>query len=94
MKKTEFDIKKVEIKDLDGNSLVAPTLGKELGNYIYKNLATIDWLEKAKLIHQELPVELTDAELADLSDLIKSGSCRLILAAKDAIIEYINKLSK
>lgn len=94
MKQKEFNINEVVITDLDGNVLKVEALGKEVGNLIYRNLATIDWLEKAKLIHQGLPVELSDLERLELSEQIKSGSCRLVLALKEGLLKYINTPEK
>lgn len=90
----DFNIKEVKVKDLDGNILKVEGLGKTLGNTIYKNTATIEWLDKAKAIHQETPVALTHLELSELQQIIDSPSCTLILAIKEAIRLYIETLKK
>lgn len=87
-----FDINKVIIVDLDGNPMGIPSLGKELGNLIYRSFSTIEWLEHCQKIHKNLPVELSDLELAELSSTIVSPSCSFILAVKDALITYIKEL--
>jgi hypothetical protein len=87
-----FDINEVIVVDLDGEPLGITTLGKEVGNLIYRNLSTIEWLEIAQMVHKNLAVNLTDLQRAELTEIINSPSCRFILAVKDALVNYINSL--
>lgn len=87
-----FDINKVKIEDLDGNTLKVDNLGKEVGNLIYRTTSTIDWLESSKLVHKSLPVELNTNELVELIQIINSSACTLVLAIKDALLKYINEV--
>lgn len=89
-----FDINKVIVVDLDGNPMGVTTLGKEVGNLIYRKTSTIEWLEVSKNIHRSLPVELTNLELTELLQIITDPSCTFILAAKDALTQYITELIK
>ena len=83
----KFDINKVIIKDLSGKVLKVDTpLDKGIGDFLYTNTGTLDWLEKAKAIHAGKAVELTDIEAKTLVALLQEPSCTFNNAIKEAII--------
>lgn len=87
----KFNIKDVQLKDLDGNEIVSD-LGKALGNLIYKFSSTIEWLDLARAIHSGAPAEVTEHDLAELKQFIKGS--QLTLLVKDPLIRYIDSLKQ
>lgn len=89
----KFDIKNLELKDLDG-VVVAHQIGKNLGNTLYKQTSTLEWLDKAKSIHKGEEVEFEEFELHQLLEVVKHPLCTLLNIEKDALITHIETLLK
>lgn len=91
----KVDLSLVEAKDLSGREAVSPlVIGKALGNSVYKNMATLDWLDNAKLLHAGQCIELNPYELSDLIDFVSSDGCQIVLMVKVPLLEYLKGLKE
>lgn len=87
----QFDVNKIKVVDLNGN--IQPVeVGKALGNTIYSFSREIEWIEPAKAIHANQPVELTEEQLKGIRVLLAQPYVLLLTMVKDAILNYINDL--
>lgn len=98
MSKYRFDIKKVDIVNLNGIDLREPfrqqsgvEFEKVIGNLVYENTGDLDLADKAREMHRGNAVELTEREKGLFEEIVKG---RYIPFIERQILEQIVEIKE
>lgn len=88
IEKKVYDFSKVMIEERF-DEFIEVDLSKALGNSIHQNTIDIGIDEIARAIYHNGKAEIPEEQKKEIIAIVKSDSCRLLVAAKNAVIKLL-----
>ncbi len=90
----KVNFSKVVLKTIEGEPIKGGETHKNIGNIIYQNARDLGLVTIAQEIYKGNEVDLSDAELKEIKNLINNPSTGLMAFARKAVLDYIDNIGK
>ena len=89
----KVDFNEVALKNVEDVVINIPDFRKIIANTVYMNAKSIDLLELARKINAG-PTDMTEAEIAELKNLLTGDQSPVMAFVKKALLEYFDEVSE